>query len=144
VQAGGDFYAGGTHDGKRWRLGIADPRGLAGETFARIEITDRTFSTSGDYERAFISGGVRYHHLLDPDTGRPAVGCRSVTIVADHAVLADALSTGVFILGPGPGMDLVERLPGIDAVIVGADNEVRVSSGLRDRFVLLAPPTDGP
>jgi thiamine biosynthesis lipoprotein len=144
VQAGGDLYAGGGRDGQPWRLGINDPRGRPGQSFARLDLTDRTLSTSGDYERFFLSGGTRYHHLLDPDTGQPARGCRSVTIVAERAVLADALSTGVFILGPAAGMDLVERLPEVEAVIVGADNQVIVSSGLRDRIEMLAAPTSAP
>ena len=114
-----------------WRLGIQDPRGPAGESFALVELSDATFSTSGDYERFFEQDGVRYHHLLDPSTGQPARGTRSVTIVTREATWADGLSTGVFILGPERGMALVERLPDVEAVIVTADNEVRVSSGLR-------------
>jgi thiamine biosynthesis lipoprotein len=107
-------------------------------------LSDATFSTSGDYERAFVRDGRRYHHILDPDTGEPAARSRSVTVVSERAVLADAVAKGIFILGPDEGMALVERLPGIDAVIVGADNRVRVSSGLSERLSLLAPPTDAP
>ena len=95
-----------------------------------MQITDGTFSTSGDYERFFMKDGVRYHHLLDPDFGEPARGCRSVTIVANRAVMADVLSTGVFIMGPDEGMKLIEQLPDVEGVIVTADNEVLVSSGL--------------
>jgi FAD:protein FMN transferase len=144
IQAGGDLYAGGFKEGKPWRLGINDPRGPAGRLFAAVDLSDGTFSTSGDYARFFIKGGIRYHHLLDPATGLPARGCRSVTIVADSPTQADALSTGVFILGPADGMALVERLPGVEAVIVTATNEVLVSSGLRERLVLLGRPTDAP
>jgi thiamine biosynthesis lipoprotein len=144
VQFGGDlFVAGESHDGP-WRLGINDPRGAPNDSFATAEIRDATFSTSGDYERFFVKGGTRYHHILDPDRGEPARGCRSVTIVAKTAALADGLSTGVFILGPHAGMDLVERLPDVEAVIVSADNEVLISSGLRDRVQILHPPTDRP
>jgi thiamine biosynthesis lipoprotein len=142
VQAGGDLYVAGHKDGRPWRLGIKDPRGPGGQSFATVDLTDSTFSTSGDYERAFVKDGTRYHHLLDPATGEPARGCRSVTIVSDSPVLADGLSTGVFILGPKAGMALVERLPHVAAVIVTSTNEVLVSSRLQDRFVLLAPPTD--
>ena len=74
----------------------------------------------------------------------PARGCRSVTLVTDRAVLADALAKGVFILGPQAGMALIERLPHVEGVIVSATNEVLVSSGLKDKFVLLAPPTNAP
>lgn len=141
IQAGGDLYVGGRRDGRPWRLGIADPRDPDGPPFASVDLSDATFSTSGDYERFFVRDGVRYHHLLDPDEGRPARGCRSVTIVAPDATTADALSTGVFILGPEEGMALVERLPGVEAVIVTAANDVRVSSGLRDRVTIAHLPT---
>jgi thiamine biosynthesis lipoprotein len=144
IQAGGDLYVGGHKDGRLWRLGINDPRGPDGHSFATIDLTDSTFSTSGDYARFFMKDGVRYHHILDPATGQPARLCRSVTIAAESPVLADAVAKGVFILGPDKGMALVERLPRLEAVIVTAKNEVLVSSGLRGRFVLLASPTDSP
>ena len=144
IQAGGDLYVGGHKDGRPWRLGINDPRGPEGQSFATIDLSDSTFSTSGDYARFFMKDGVRYHHILDPATGQPARLCRSVTIAAESPVLADAVAKGVFILGPDKGMALVERLPRLEAVIVSAKNEVLVSSGLKDRFVLIAPPTDAP
>jgi thiamine biosynthesis lipoprotein len=91
-----------------------------------------------------MKDGKRYHHLIDPDFGEPASGCRSVTIVTNRAIVADVLSTGVFILGPGEGMALVETLPDVEAVIVTAENEVRISSGLRGRLELLRQPTNSP
>jgi thiamine biosynthesis lipoprotein len=144
VQAGGDLYVGGHKDGRPWRLGINDPRGPQGRSFATIDLTDSTFSTSGDYARFFMKDGVRYHHILDPRTGQPARLCRSVTIAAESPVLADAIAKGVFILGPEKGMALVEKIPKLEAVIVTAKNQVLVSSGLKGRFVLLHEPTDAP
>ena len=144
IQAGGDIYVAGLRDGRPWRLGIQDPRGPANHSFAELDLSDGTFSTSGDYERFFMKDGRRYHHILDPAVGEPARLSRSVTIVANRGVIADGLSTGVFILGPSAGMALVERLPDVEGVIVSAKNEVLISSGLRDRVRLLAPPTDGP
>jgi FAD:protein FMN transferase len=144
VQAGGDLYVGGHPRGRAWRLGIQDPRGPADTPFAALELSDATCSTSGDYERFFIKGGRRYHHILDPATGQPAMASRSVTLVTAKAVEADALAKAVFILGPEQGLALVARFPGVEAVIVGAHNEVRVSPGLRERLALLAPPTDAP
>lgn len=144
LQAGGDAFVGGHHDERPWRLGIRDPRGSAERIFAALDVADASFSTSGDYERFFMHDGRRYHHILDPDRGEPARGCRSVTIVTDRAVIADGLSTGVFILGPAAGMALVERLPNVEAVIVSDRNEVLVSSGLRERLVHLATPRDEP
>ncbi len=144
IQSGGDMYVGGQPEGRAWRLGIQDPRGPGDTPFAVVELTAATFSTSGDYERYFIKDGRRYHHILDPDSGQPAMASRSVTIVTAKAVDADALSTAVFILGPDAGMALIERLPDVEGVIVGARNEVRVSSGLQDRLTVLSPPADGP
>jgi len=143
IQSGGDLYVAGTNGGTPWKLAIADPRGTH-EPFATLQLGDGTFSTSGDYERSFIKNGVRYHHLIDPDRGEPARGSRSVTIVTDRAVIADVLSTGVFILGPEAGMALIEKLPDVEGVIVTSGNQVLVSSGLRGRIVLLKPPTESP
>ena len=143
IQSGGDLYVAGSNGGAPWKLAIADPRG-AHEPFATLQITDGTFSTSGDYERFFMKDGVRYHHLLDPDFGEPARGCRSVTIVANRAVTADVLSTAVFIMGPDEGMKLIEKQPDVEGVIVTADNEVLISTGLRGRLALLRPPTNAP
>ena len=144
IQSGGDIYVAGLKDGKPWRLGIQDPRGAPNHYFAQLDLSDGTFSTSGDYERAFVKSGRRYHHILDPATGEPARGTRSVTIVTSRAVLADGLSTGVFILGPDQGMALVERLPDVEGVIVSDKNEVLISRGLRDKIRIVAPPTDAP
>jgi thiamine biosynthesis lipoprotein len=141
IQAGGDLYVAGTSGQGPWRLGINDPRGAPGDSFAVVELSDATFSTSGDYERFFIKDGVRYHHILDPETGDPARGCVSVTIVSASAILADAMSTAVFLLGPEKGMALIERRPDLQAVIVTASNQVLVSSGLRDRIELRRTPT---
>jgi len=144
IQAGGDMYVAGKHGDRPWRLGIRDPRGPADRIFAALDLQDGTFSTSGDYERFFIKNGIRYHHIIDLRVGQPARLCRSVTLVTERAVIADALAKGVFILGPDAGMALIERTPGVEGVIVSAKNEVSISSGLRKRLILLAPPTDGP
>jgi thiamine biosynthesis lipoprotein len=144
IQAGGDLYVGGFKDGRPWKLGIRDPRGSLDQVFATLDLTDGTFSTSGDYERFFIKDGRRYHHILDLSTGEPARRSRSVTLVTNKAVIADALAKGVFILGPVRGLALVERIPDVEAVIVGANNEVVVSSGLKGTVAIATAPTDAP
>ena len=144
IQSGGDLYVSGRRGDRPWRLGIRDPRGPADKSFAALDLTNKTFSTSGDYERFFVRDGRRYHHILDPDLGEPARGSRSVTIVANKAVLADGLSTGVFVLGPEKGMALIERLPDVEGVIVSSDNKVLVSSGLAATLTMLTTPTDAP
>ena len=144
IQFGGDLYAAGRRGDRPWRVGLQDPRGAADRSFASIDLRDETFSTSGDYERSFMRDGRRYHHIIDPHTGEPARGARSVTVVARRAVLADAIAKAVFVAGPEAGMKLLEDLPDVDGVMVDARNEVRVSSGLAGRLTALAPPTDGP
>lgn len=142
IQSGGDLFLSGRRGDRPWRVGIQDPRGEPNTLFAAIEITDAAFSTSGDYERFFIRDGHRYHHILDPDTGAPAMRCRSVTIMAKSGTAADGLSTGVFILGAEDGMALIEKLPDVEGVIVTADNQVQVSSGLKGRLAMLKPPSE--
>jgi len=144
VQSGGDMFVAGKRGDRPWRVGIQDPRGPANTLFAAIEATDAAFSTSGDYERFFMRDGQRYHHIIDPDTGEPARLCRSVTIMAKNATITDGLAKGVFILGAEKGMALIERLPDVEAVVVTAKNEVKVSSGLKDRLAILRQPTDAP
>jgi len=144
IQSGGDLYVAGRRGDRSWRAGIQDPRGPAGSIFAALDLSDSAFSTSGDYERFFMKDGRRYHHIIDPDLGEPAQGSRSVTIVTPRAVVADGLSTGVFILGPEKGMALIERLQGVEGVIVTSSNNLLVSSGLARRLVVRSPPTDAP
>src|SRR6185295_14498458 len=81
IQFGGDMYVAGRSGDRPWRLGIQDPRGPEDHIFAAMDLSDSTFSTSGDYERFFIKDGRRYHHIIDPATGDHAMGSRSVTIV---------------------------------------------------------------
>jgi thiamine biosynthesis lipoprotein len=144
VQAGGDLYVAGRKGARPWRVGIRDPRGGPSSYFAAAEITDATFSTSGDYERAFLKDGVRYHHILDPATGNPGRGVRSVTVSTLDATTAEGLSKGAFLLGPEAGLALADSIPGAAVVIVDDRNEVHVSSRLRDKLKLLRAPTDAP
>ncbi|HLU65061.1 MAG TPA: FAD:protein FMN transferase [Kofleriaceae bacterium] len=160
VQAGGDLYVSGSKGGQKWRVGIRDPRGARDATFALTEIQNRTFSTSGDYERGFVKDGVRYHHILDPRTGRPASRSRSVTVMATDALTADAWSTALFVLGAERGLALLKKHPELQAVFVDQKNQIHLSAGLSlvegddirkqlkaglDRVILLLKrPTDGP
>lgn len=145
VQAGGDLFVQGKKpDGSAFRVGVRDPRGRdQNDWFAMLEVVDHAFSTAGDYERSFVQGGKRYHHIIDPRTGFPATACRSVTIWAKDALTADAIDDAVFILGPEKGLAIVESIDDAGAVIVDALNKVWVSSRLRDRLHLIRPPTDG-
>ena len=141
LSAGGQVMAGGTNRGSPWVVGVRDPRGPATDSFALLEATDVSVSTSGDYERYFFVDGVRYHHILDPRTGMPARGLRSVTVVSADATLADAMSTALLVLGTERGLALAESTPDLDALLVDDVGAVHVTSGLRDRVRLLHPPT---
>jgi thiamine biosynthesis lipoprotein len=122
-------------DGVSFLVGIRHPR-KEGEILAEIELQDEAISTAGDYERFLEKDGVRYHHILDPRTLHPARGCQSVSVIAKEGIWADGLDTGIFVLGPERGMELVEHLDDVEAIIVDAEGQVRVSSGLRNRVRL--------
>ncbi len=129
VNAGGDTRLLGDRLGKPWIVGIRDPRN-DGRMVTRLPLEDEAISTSGDYERYFEEGGVRYHHILVPGTGKSASEVRSVTILGADATLTDGLSTTVFVLGVERGMQLVGRLPDVEAVIVDKDGHIFYSDGL--------------
>jgi thiamine biosynthesis lipoprotein len=141
LSAGGQVYAAGRKGDRPWRVGIRDPRGGEDDFFAVLEVSDLSVSTSGDYERFFVADGVRYHHILDPRTGRPARGLRSATVVARDATLADALSTAVMVLGRDRGLAVVEGLIGVEAVVVDDAGRVATTSGLVGKLEIRHPPT---
>jgi thiamine biosynthesis lipoprotein len=114
-------------------VGIRHPR-EEGALIGIIDLQDEAISTAGDYERFFEREGIRYHHILDPHTLQPARGCQSVTVVAKEGTVADGLDTGIFVLGPEQGMALIERLPGVEAIIIDQEGKITVSSGLRGRL----------
>lgn len=126
-------------DNKMFPVGIQHPR-EDGSVLAWMELQDEAISTAGDYERFFERDGVRYHHILDPRTLQPARSCQSVTVIAREGVWADGLDTGIFVMGPERGMELVEQLPDVEAIIVDAEGRLLVSSGLKQRIRLPEKP----
>ncbi len=129
VTAGGDSRILGDRRGRPWIVGIRHPDDRE-RVIARIPIEDAAISTSGDYERFFDEDGVRYHHIIDPKTGKSPHGVRSVTIIAPTSTLAEGLTKSVFILGPERGMALVAGQADVDAVVVTAEGKVLYSRGL--------------
>jgi thiamine biosynthesis lipoprotein len=129
VTAGGDSRIIGDRDGRPWIVGIRHPDDKD-RVIARIPLEDAAISTSGDYERYFDEGGVRYHHIIDPKTGKSPHGVRSVTIIAPTSTLAEGLTKSVFIMGPERGLALVEGKTDCDAVVVTAEGKVVYSKGL--------------
>lgn len=132
VTAGGDSRVLGDKGGRPWMVGIRDPR-RKDNMVAVIPLINSAISTSGDYERYFEADGVRYHHILNPKTGRAATGVHSVSVIGPDATTTDGLTKPVFILGPEKGLRLIESIPGIDAVIIDADGKMFYSSGLQNR-----------
>jgi thiamine biosynthesis lipoprotein len=130
VNAGGDLKALGHKAGKGlWEIAIRHPRDSE-QIIAVIPISNTCVATSGDYERFFEVEGKRYHHILDPRTGRPAEGCMSATVVAPDAALADALATSLCILPHDEGLKLVRTLPRVEALVVDMQGTVHRSPGL--------------
>lgn len=107
ISAGGDMFAAGRRGARRWTIGIYHPRDR--RVVSKLALENQGAATSGNYERFVIIDGVRYHHILDPRTGRPVRGLSSVTVVADSAMLADAYATAVFVLGRDEGLALAGR-----------------------------------
>ncbi|MBA3698858.1 MAG: FAD:protein FMN transferase [Planctomycetes bacterium] len=131
VNAGGDIYANGRNDGGRlWWVAIRHPRDLV-ENLAVLPLANLAVVTSGDYERYITVDGRMYCHILDPRTGWPARGCQSVTVMAETTGRADALATAIFVLGPGQGLALAERLPQVEAMLVDADGGLHLTTGLQ-------------
>ena len=129
VSAGGDSRVIGDRRGRPWTIGVRDPRD-ASQMAAVLPLEDVSISTSGDYERYFDADGTRFHHLIDPATGRSPSSVHSVTVLADDGLTSEALSKAVFVLGIDKGMALIHSMPGIDAVVVDAAGLLHYSSGL--------------
>jgi thiamine biosynthesis lipoprotein len=129
VTAGGDSRILGDRRGRPWIVGIRHPDDRT-RVIARIPLEDAAISTSGDYERYFDEDGVRYHHIIDPKTGKSPHGVRSVTVLAPTSTFAEGLTKSVFIMGPERGLALVESQPDVDAVVVTAEGKVLYSKGL--------------
>jgi thiamine biosynthesis lipoprotein len=131
VSAGGDSRIIGDRFGKPWVVGIRDPRKGEGAVIASIPLVNAAISTSGDYERYFDEGGVRYHHIIDPHTGHSASKVRSATVIGPYATRTDGLSKTAFVLGPEKAMEIYNRIDDIDAIIVKLDGSVIYSKGMQ-------------
>lgn len=129
VTAGGDSRLLGDRRGRPWVIGIRDPR-VDGEVAMSVPLQDEAISTSGDYERYFEEDGTRYHHIIHPGTGAPASGVHSATVLGPDAVVTDALSTSVFVLGVDAGLRLIATLPDYESIVIDADGRVFYSDGL--------------
>jgi len=134
VDGGGDMRVSTGSSGPSWPINVAHPR--RDVPLGTLGVASGAIATSGDYEWYFEAEGVRYHHILDPATGQPARRSTSATVIAPSAVEADALATGLFVMGPKEGLALAERLPGVEALLIAPDLTVHTTSGFPPVVVL--------
>ncbi|NUO08400.1 MAG: FAD:protein FMN transferase [Candidatus Brocadia sp.] len=138
INLGGNIYVLGAAAGKNaWKIGIQHPRNKD-EILGYLELKDEATATSGDYERFFGINGKRYSHIINPRTGRPVSGTIATTIIASTGTEVDALSTSVFVLGPGKGLEFIKRIPDADAMIAyeGKDGKIMIdmTKGFANKF----------
>ena len=129
LNAGGDTRVIGDRRGQPWIVGIRHPR-VADEVVTRLPLVDEAISTSGDYERYFEENGHRYHHIINPATGRPTEGILTVTVIGPDGTMTDGLDTAIFVLGVDKGLELIESYPEYETIIVDAAGKVSYSKGL--------------
>ena len=136
IVAGGQVLVSGLNNGKKWRVGIRKPDGLINELAYVLDLTNTCISTSGDYEKYFEKDGIRYHHIINPKTGMPARGTKSVTVITPNATLADALSTAFFVMGPAESIDFANRFPNLDVIIIDSNLKHHLSNGVEKNIFL--------
>jgi thiamine biosynthesis lipoprotein len=130
VNVSGDINAWGKQpNGKPWTVGIVNPINK-NKIFATFPLEDSAVETSGSYEKYVTFNGIRYSHIIDPRTGYPATGIVSVSVFAKQTEIADALATGIFVLGVEVGLDLVNQLKGIECIIVDENGKIHSSNGI--------------
>ena len=127
VNAAGDLTAWGHQpNGKEWTIGIADPDATH-HPFSYLSITDMAIATSGNYEKFVMIDGKKYSHTIDPRTGLPVTGIKSVTIISPNAEIADAMATPVMIMGIKVGLDIINQVKGLACIIID-DNDIIYTS----------------
>ncbi|HQX74356.1 MAG TPA: FAD:protein FMN transferase [Chitinophagaceae bacterium] len=130
VNAAGDLTVWGYQpNGKEWTIGIADPD-AARHPFSYLSITDMAVATSGNYEKYVMIGGKKYSHTIDPKTGLPVNGIKSVTIISPNAEIADAMATPVMIMGIKVGLDMINQIKGVSCIIIDDSNKIYTSKNI--------------
>jgi thiamine biosynthesis lipoprotein len=133
VNAAGDLTAWGYQPGgKPWTIGIADPN-AARSSFSYLGITNTSIATSGNYEKFIVIDGKKYSHTIDPKTGMPVRGIKSVTIICPNAEIADAMATPVMIMGIKVGLDMINQIKGLACIIVDENDTIHTSKNIHLR-----------
>ncbi|MES2004517.1 MAG: FAD:protein FMN transferase [Bacteroidota bacterium] len=131
VNASGDLAAWGYQpNGKPWTIGIANPDN-ANQSFSHLEITNMAVATSGNYEKFVFIGGKKYSHTINPKTGLPVTGIKSVTIISPNAEIADAMATPVTIMGISTGLDMINQIKGLGCIIIDDNNRIYTSKNIQ-------------
>ncbi len=131
VNASGDLTTWGAQpNGEPWTIGIADPNAKE-QPFSYFNISNISVATSGNYEKYVMIGGKKYSHTIDPKTGLPVSGIKSVTIICPNAEIADAMATPVTVMGVRVGLDLINQMQGIACVIIDDTNRVFTSKNIK-------------
>lgn len=130
VNASGDLTAWGFQEnGEAWTIGVADPNQRK-SIFSMFKITDKAVATSGNYEKFVVINNKRYSHTIDPKTGYPISGIKSVTILAENAEIADALATPVTVMGIEVGMDFINQLKTVGCIIIDDNDKTYFSKNI--------------
>lgn len=130
INAAGDLTAWGYQpNGKPWTIGIADPNATR-QLFSSLEITNTSVATSGNYEKFIIIDGKKYSHTIDPKTGLPVRGIKSVTIICPNAEIADAMATPVMIMGIRTGLDMINQMKNIEGIIIDDNDNIYTSKNI--------------
>ncbi len=131
----GDMSAIGSRDGRPWRVGIRTP---SGGIFAYTDISEQeSMFTAGDYKHNFTWEGIVYHDVLDPRTGYPARGSRSVTVIHESAATADAASTALFVAGPSQWHEIAKKMGVRYVMLLDSDGALHMSPAMQARIRLL-------
>ena len=130
INAAGDLTAWGHQpNGKPWTIGIADPD-TKRQAFSFLEITNTSIATSGNYEKFILIDGKKYSHTIDPKTGLPVRGIKSVTIICPNAEIADAMATPVMIMGIKTGLDMLNQMKGIAGIIIDDNDKIYTTKNI--------------
>ena len=131
VNAAGDLTVWGVQPGgKPWTIGIANPD-AARQPFSHLDITNTSIATSGNYEKFVMINGKKYSHTIDPKTGLPVTGIKSVTIICPNAEIADAMATPVMIMGVKVGLDMVNQVKNLACIIIDDDDRIHTSKNIQ-------------
>jgi len=130
INAAGDLTAWGHQpNGKPWTIGIADPN-TTKQAFSFLEITNTSIATSGNYEKFILIDGKKYSHTIDPKTGLPVRGIKSVTIICPNAEIADAMATPVMIMGIKTGLDMLNQMKGVAGIIIDDNDKIYTTKNI--------------